>query len=193
MTLYESIATIGNDLDPVVNMLRGNSYLVLSYANADAFLKAANRQAIGCLILGPTFPQAISDVCIGPPIVALCEPADTKAAVQAMKNGAFTVVELPGGPLLLEAVGASIRYEAATRDERVQRAEITKRFGTLSKLECQIIQLLLSGAANKVIANRLGIGLRTVELHRAAILKKMGFESVVELATIAGKMQISLR
>lgn len=119
------------------------------------------------------------------PVIFLTGHGDVPMAVNALKNGAFDFVEKPfnDNALVDRVLDALNQFERATH-ERATRERIDARLATLSEREQEIMQALLEGRMNKVIADDLGIAMRTVEVHRARIFEKMGVRSAVELANL---------
>jgi two-component system response regulator DctR len=115
------------------------------------------------------------------PVIFLTGHGDVPMAVDMLKNGAFDFFEKPFNDNKLmdrvqEALGAS--REAGVR------AAVQSRLATLSLREREVLDLILNGKMNKVIADQLGISMRTVEVHRAHIFDKMSVKTAVELARL---------
>lgn len=113
------------------------------------------------------------------PVIFLTGHGDVPMAVDSLKRGAFDFFEKPFNDNLLmdrveEALGASRKALAA--------AQVQARLATLSAREREVLDLILAGMLNKVVADKLGISMRTVEVHRAHIFDKMQVKTAVELA-----------
>jgi two-component system, LuxR family, response regulator FixJ len=120
------------------------------------------------------------------PIIMITGYADIPSAVQAMRNGALTFLEKPcSDQKLWESISQALDLEAASRFQRQQRTDIVCRLKTLSGDEHCVLDMLLAGKPNKIIARDLEMGLRTVELRRAKILEKMHASSLAELVQMA--------
>jgi len=124
------------------------------------------------------------------PVVFLTGHGDVPMAVEALKLGAFDFVEKPFNDnslvdRLLAALDESRRRLEAAR-ETVRREE---RLALLTVREREVFELVVAGLYNKVIADRLGIAMRTVEVYRARIFEKMGVKSAVELARLFGERE----
>ena len=122
------------------------------------------------------------------PVVFLTGHGDVPMAVEMLKQGAFDFVEKPFNDnslvdRLVAALAESLRRLAAGR-EAGRREE---RLATLTAREREVLDLVVEGLYNKVIADRLGIAMRTVEVYRARIFEKMGVKSAVELARLLGR------
>jgi two-component system response regulator DctR len=106
-------------------------------------------------------------------------------AVTALKKGAFDFIEKPYDEAeIVRRVQAALAYSAQKLDAESSRASVTARLAGLTERERQVMDLLLLGKMNKVIAAELGIAIRTVEVHRGRVLEKMGVRTAVELALL---------
>jgi FixJ family two-component response regulator len=120
------------------------------------------------------------------PVIVLTAFASTPAAVRAMKNGAVTVLEKPcRDDELWEAVRDGLAADRQAIAEGQSRDDILRRIATLSPKELEVLRHITAGLANKVVANKMGVSVRTVELHRRAVFQKMGAESLAELVRMA--------
>ncbi len=179
-------------------LLRSHGRTTLSYASAEQFLARIDRLEPGCAIIDVRLPgldgigllRALNAQNAGVPVVIVTGHADVALAVQAMKDGAVDFVEKPyTEEAMLGAVDAAI---ARARDARVVRAaaeQATARLATLTPRERDVLQRLLEGFPNKMMAQDLGISPRTVEIHRAKVMEKLACRSladVIRLATAAG-------
>jgi FixJ family two-component response regulator len=103
-------------------------------------------------------------------------------AVEAMKNGAFDFIQKPfRDQELLERVNAAIDTDLLHRREQHGQAEIVARLATLTQRERQVMECVVAGKPNKVIAWELGTSQRTVEIHRARVMAKMEAHSLARL------------
>lgn len=115
------------------------------------------------------------------PVIFLTGHGDVPMAVDMLKNGAFDFFEKPfNDNKLMDRVQEAL---AASRAAGV-RAEVQARLAALSLREREVLDLILDGKMNKVIADQLGISMRTVEVHRAHIFDKMNVKTAVELARL---------
>jgi two-component system response regulator FixJ len=116
------------------------------------------------------------------PVILITGFGDIPTAVRAMRAGAFTFLEKPCRE---HELSSSIERALARSSERdanqAQREEIRSRLATLTPEEHSVMEAVTAGKANKVIASELDIGLRTVELRRASVLKKLHADSLAEL------------
>ncbi|HEY1392458.1 MAG TPA: response regulator [Methylibium sp.] len=119
------------------------------------------------------------------PVMFLSGHGDIPMAVEALKNGAFDFIEKPySDNALAERVEQALRVESAMRERNAGEAERTARMASLTEREREVMQRVAAGKLNKVIADELGIAVRTVEVHRARVFSKLGVRSAAELATV---------
>lgn len=119
------------------------------------------------------------------PVIFLTGHGDVPTAVSAVKHGAFDFVEKPfsDNALVDRIEQALARSEAAIR-ARLQRERLQQRLAELTDRERDVMRLVIDGRPNKLIADDLGISVRTVEVHRARVFEKMEVRSAVELANL---------
>lgn len=126
--------------------------------------------------------SAFTSACPELPLLVASSTATVETAVQLMKQGASDVVALPGGQTLLVSKIRELVDEAnRRRGLYAERVTCRSRLASLTPAEVQVLELLLTGMANKQISQQLGIGLRTVELRRSKIMRKMDAKTVAEL------------
>ncbi|MFN3281029.1 MAG: response regulator transcription factor [Tabrizicola sp.] len=171
------------------------------WESGEAFLAAWPQIDCGCIILdvrmsglsGPQVHDALvqraGEVCILPPVIFLTGHADVPLAVRSLKGGAYDFLEKPfnDNQIVDLALRAMEAYRSRSR-EIGGRAEIRARLSSLSAREAEVMDLVLKGEMNKQIADHLGISMRTVEVHRARMLQKMGAKNSVELAQIVARL-----
>ncbi|ATE58924.1 response regulator transcription factor [Thauera sinica] len=117
------------------------------------------------------------------PVIFITGHGDVPMAVAALKKGAFDFIEKPFNDLDLAAlVEKAIAHDCAQQRAAADRDTIEARLTTLSTREREVMELILDGLYNKVIADRLSISMRTVEAHRSRVFEKMRVRSAVELA-----------
>jgi PAS domain S-box-containing protein len=176
-------------------LLQGAGYEVKMFASASAFLEVAPVLLPGCVVVdirtpeagGLTIPRELKARRTGLPVIVTGEArADIAVGVQAMKAGAVDFLDVSYRPeQLLEALaGAQVGIrEAAERNEAVELAKA--RIAALPVREREVLDGLLAGGTNKMIARNLGLSPRTVEAHRARIMERLGAQSLPELVQIA--------
>jgi two-component system, LuxR family, response regulator FixJ len=184
--------------DSIAFLLRSNGLAVVAYESATAFLSECPDGARGCVVTDVRMPR-ISGIDLLTilrgrsstlPVIVITGHGDVPLAVQAMKLGAADFIEKPfDEEQLVDSVTRAIRAASGSqaRDESVTQAK--SRISTLTLRERQTLEALVKGHPNKVIAHLLGISPRTVEIHRANVMAKMGADSLPEIvrqALLAG-------
>lgn len=125
------------------------------------------------------------------PLLFITGHGDVPMAVAAMREGALDFLQKPlDEERLLERVHEALAGERERHANAQQRDRIRQRFDQLTERERQVMQYLLRGEANKVIAAELGISPRTVELHRTRVLGKMAVRNVTELVHAASQAEL---
>jgi two-component system response regulator FixJ len=160
-----------------------------AYESATAFLATA-ASARGCVITDIRMPEVdgmelvrrLKTLGIDLPIIVITGHGDVPLAVEAMKAGVRDFIEKPfDDTVILGAVRQALAASADASAAGSQRAEILARIQLLSAREHQVLEGLVAGKANKVIANELDISPRTVEIYRAHVMSKMQARSLSEL------------
>ena len=177
-------------------LLRSRRLLSESFDSAEAFEQAlglAEPAAPACLLLDVRMPGASGlalfdrlverGVAHAWPVIFLTGHASVATAVEALKRGAFDFCEKPFSDNALvdrveRALGVSAERVAQLAVQRALRA----RMGELTERERNVMRLVADGRPNKLIADELGISVRTVEVHRARVFEKMDVKSAVELS-----------
>jgi two-component system response regulator FixJ len=182
--------------DGLRQLLQAVGLRVQTYASAPDFLAAYQPDTPGCLVLDIRMPgmggldlqaQLVQEG-VQLPIIFLTGHGDVPAAVRALKAGAMDFLQKPvNSQSLLDLVQQAIRRDAETRATFAEQAEITGRLQTLTAREREVLDMMVAGKANKVIAFELAISERTVEFHRGKIMKKMGTRSLAELVNMVNK------
>lgn len=174
-------------------MLEVFGFAVQTFDSAETFLDGTPATRPGCVVADVRMPgmDGIALVHemrlrgIGIPIILISGHADVPMAVDALKKGARDFVVKPfNDNELVDRVLAAIEEDATRRATQERREAVTARLASLSERERQVMELMLAGRMNKVIADDLGIAMRTVEAHRARVLDKMGVRSAIELANL---------
>jgi two-component system, LuxR family, response regulator FixJ len=171
-------------------LLDARSYTVRTFALARHFLDAAPTLRPGCLIADIRMPEMdglelqhrLSERSFNFPLIVITGHGDVALAVRAMKAGALDFIEKP---FAAEAIIASVDAALARLDQSSEgdplAAVAAARLALLSPREREVLQGLLAGLPNKSIAYDLAISPRTVEIHRARVMDKMGARSLSEL------------
>ncbi|GAA4252066.1 response regulator [Azospirillum formosense] len=166
---------------------------VASWPSAEAFLADYDPAMAGCLLLdirmegmsGLELFDRLSAMGCRMPVLFLTGHGDVPIAVSALKKGARDFVEKPFNDNdLVDRVIEALAFDAGERARQAGQAGVAARLATLTQRERQVMGLVVAGKLNKVIADELGISMRTVEVHRAHVFEKMGVKTAVELARI---------
>ena len=176
-------------------LLESRGVACATWPSAEAFLAAWNEAPAlsGCLLLdirmdgmsGLELFDHLKARGLTLPVIFLTGHGDVPMAVSALKQGAFDFVEKPGNDNeLVNRVIEAMALDARNRERQAGTDSINSRLATLTSRERQIMDLILAGKFNKVIADELQISMRTVEVHRAHLLEKMGVRTAVELAQL---------
>lgn len=165
-----------------------------AFASAEEFLNQADLSARGCLVLDVRMPGMSGLELLTHlrsrgsrlPVIVVTAHADVPTAVKAMKQGAETFLEKPcSEEELWTAINEVLYRDRQQQSQQRQAAEIKARLKELTPDELAVYRLLVDGFQNKQVASRLAIGLRTVELRRSTIMKKMQAGSFSELVRMA--------
>ena len=166
---------------------------VKTYVGAQEFLDEYNPVQHGCLLLdvrmpgmsGPELQLRLNDKGATLPIIFISGHGDVPLAVRVMKAGAVDFLTKPfNDQLLLESINKALRLDKTNREKQQENAQAEAKFALLSPREIQVLQGIVAGKQNKVISSELNISLKTVEAHRASVMKKMSVKSVPELVKL---------
>lgn len=175
-------------------LLRSAGYEVSTYASAEEFLERLEPDASGCAVLDVAMPgldglalqKALSERRLALPVLFLTGRGDIPSSVKAMKAGATDFLTKPvDDRVLFEAIVHALERGRAERVARHRRAEARERVETLTPREREVLEGVAAGRLNKQIAGDLGIAEKTVKVHRARVMEKLGVSSVAELVRIS--------
>lgn len=161
-----------------------------SFASAQDYLDQFDAGLAGCLVLdvrmkgmsGIDLQERLGREPIHPPVIIITGHGDVPMAVRAVKAGAVDFIEKPfHDQTLLDAVHRAFDQDADNRGEASRLADIQERLTRLTPREREILQQVVAGKRNKVIAADLGISQSTVEAHRAKVMEKMEARSLSDL------------
>jgi FixJ family two-component response regulator len=164
-----------------------------SFSSAEQFLRHYRKGQPGCLVTdvrmlgmsGLELQQRLKDLDIPLPVIVMTAYARIPMSVEAMKRGAVTFLEKPCEEnQLWEAIRDALAQDAATRAEFERRDEYRRRLAALTSAEREVMDRVVKGEANKVIAKRLGVSIRTVEARRHEVFRKAQVNSVAELVRL---------
>jgi two-component system response regulator FixJ len=180
--------------DSLVDLVEANGLAAESFASAAEFLRAGKKTGEGCLVVDIHMPgmdglelqQKLKDDRVGIPAIVVTGRGDVQKAVQALKAGAVDFIEKPfAGELVLASI-----HQALELGRRIHKQEIfvTGAMTGLARLtarEREVLDRLVVGDSNKMIAAQLEISPRTVEVHRARVMEKMQARSLSQLVRMA--------
>jgi two-component system, LuxR family, response regulator FixJ len=180
--------------DSLAFLLDVNGFQPRVYESADAFLKGTGVDAARCVVSdirmpGMTGVELVRKLKGGGsncPVILITGHGDVALAVEAMKAGAVDFIEKPfDDETLLGAIRAALEVRSADPEDSSARNEAEARLADLSPRERDVLQGLVAGKINKVIAHDLSISPRTVEVYRANLMAKTGARSMSELMRLA--------
>ncbi|MGC2415297.1 MAG: response regulator FixJ [Stellaceae bacterium] len=183
-------------------LLEAKSYTVRSFALARDFLAAAPTLRAGCLIADIRMPEMdglelqrqLTQRAFNFPLIVITGHGEVPLAVQAMKAGAIDFIEKPfAAEAILAGVEAGLARLAKEGGDDPLATTAAAHLALLSPREREVLQGLLAGLPNKSIAYDLSISPRTVEIHRARVMDKMGARSLSELIRISLAAGLHLR
>ena len=178
----------------LTRLLRSVGLAVAAYAGAQEFLDAYDPARPGCLVLDVRMPhisglelqQALAQRAVELPIIFITGHGDVPMSVRAMRAGAIDFLPKPFHDQdLLDAIQRAIARDAELRAARAVRVDVLRRVELLTPREREVLVLVTAGKMNKEIAAQLGASEKTIKVHRARVMKKMGAESVAEVVVLA--------
>ena len=167
---------------------------VFGFESAKIFLEKLPHIKSGCIITDVRMPEItgidllrrVRESSVDIPVIVITGHGDVSLAVEAMKIGAVDFLEKPfDDEMLLSSVHTALRKGVDTARHKAEVSDITDRLAALSQRERQVLEGLVAGKANKVIAFDLGISPRTVEIYRANVMTKMSANSLSDLVRMA--------
>lgn len=175
-------------------LLRLQGFDVVAFDSAPALLAALDTNSRGCVVADLDMPavtgfelqERLAASSSPMPIVFLTGRGDIPGSVRAMRGGAVDFLEKRAPQEdLLRSIRTALERDARESVQRERFTEIHRRFALLTPREREVLRLVIDGRMNKEIAGALGIGERTVKLHRTSITRKVGVHSAARLATLA--------
>jgi len=169
----------------------------LTYASATEFLERYRPTRAGCLVAdvrmlgmsGLELQEELNRRKSTLPVVFITGHGDVPMAVDAMKAGALDFIQKPfRDQELLDRIHDALEREEELRADNRAIAEIRERKGRLTTRETEVMGRVAKGQANKVIALDLGVSQRTIEIHRARVMEKMGARSLAALVRMVAKL-----
>jgi len=180
-------------LTAVARLLRASGFAVKTFASAEELLARPEPDVPGCVLVDLQLPglsgldvqDALAKVGHPLPVIFLTGHGDIPTTVQAMRHGAEDfLTKLAPKEALLNAVTRALDRDARERAGRARLDALRTRLSALTPRQLEVLQHVVKGKPNKIIACDLGIHERTVKLHRTAITTKLGVSSVAELTTL---------
>ena len=180
--------------DGLKALLGARGFALETFDSAESFLAAMDRNVTGCAILDIRMPgmnglelqRELKRRAIALPVIIITGHGDVALAVTALKAGAIDFLEKPfDSDALLASIEDALRRGAATLTAAFDREAVAARVAQLTAREREVMDLVVAGHPNKVVANRLGIAVRTVEIHRAKVMDKVQARNLSELVRIA--------
>jgi two-component system response regulator FixJ len=180
--------------DSLSVLLESKAYAVRSFVSAPEFLAAAPSLPLGCVIVDIRMPemdglelqQHLTDRSLDFPLIVITGHGDVPLAVRAMKAGAVDFIEKPFAlEAILDSLEVALLRLTTSDEEDPAKVAAVAKLALLSARELQVLEGLLAGLPNKTIAYDLAISPRTVEIHRARVMDKMGARSLSELIRLA--------
>jgi two-component system response regulator TtrR len=174
-------------------LLESNGVAVQTFATAAEFIAAYKDEGLACLVLDVRLPgmsglelqEYLKREGIEIPIVFVSGHGDVPTAVSAIKGGAVDFIQKPFGYReVLSIIQRAFERDAEIREKHARRSQVEERLATLTEREREVMRRVIDGKLNKVIADELGISVKTVEFHRAKVMEKMGADSVAGLVQL---------
>jgi len=165
-----------------------------SFASAEEFLQHYDGHRPGCLVVdvrmigmsGLELQEKLNEMNHSLSIVVLTAFATTPITVRAMRNGAVTLLEKPcDEDQLWDAIRAALAADLRNSTEQQRVDDARQRIAALTPKESEVLECMVAGDANKVAAGKLGISVRTVEIHRRHVFEKLRAKSLPELVRLA--------
>ncbi len=187
------------DDDPIICnsirlLLETEGFDARAYVSARDFLNAIGPDEMGCVVTDVRMPGMsgvdllthIAARGLNLPVIVMTGQADVALAVHAMKQGAVDFMEKPfSDAALLDSVRKALDRNIRRQEQDATAPEIRSRLAALSAREREVLDRLIAGKSNKCIAHELGISYRTVEVHRANVMKKTRAGSLPELVRMS--------
>jgi two-component system response regulator FixJ len=179
--------------DSVSALVTSAGLRVQSFSSAEAFLQNSRPDKASCLVTdlrmigmsGLDLLEQLQKSNSPLPVILISAYADVPVAVRAMEAGAVTLLEKPcRHDQLITAIHKALEKDISDREIRTRKTELKRRLATLTPEEYEVMQRMVAGKLNKVVANELLISLRTVETRRHKVLEKMQADSLAELVRI---------
>lgn len=179
-------------------LIQSAGYRVSTYASPRDFLASGAATKPGCLVLDIRLPgtnglevqERLAALGSSMPVIIISGYADVSLAVRAMRSGALDLLEKPfESSLLLDRIKQAVDIDSKAQVRRGETDRIQSKIASLTPREREVMRLVVQGNANKRIAATLGITMKTVEAHRAHVMRKMKADSLAELVRMVQTVQ----
>jgi two-component system response regulator TtrR len=191
------------DDDPAIRdsmrwLIEAAGFNVKIYASAREFLKKLSPSQRGCLVLDVRMPEInglelqklLSEKNNPLPIIFISAHGNVPDAVNALHEGAIDFLTKPfDSQLLLKRIQSSIDLDQKRYEAKQKQEEIAARLAQLTSRERQVMDLIVRGKANKVVAAELGISTKTVEIHRARVMEKLKVRNLADLIYLTHSLE----
>jgi len=177
--------------DALSILVKSVNLKAVEFSSADEFLGSFDSLQPGCLITdvympgmdGVALQKHLIDIGSHLPMIIMSGHGDIPLAVKMIRNGALNFIEKPfSNHQMLEHIQQALKLDSELRSKRSKSTLFKQYYASLTPREKEVLEYLISGVSNKVIAARMSISPRTIETHRANVLRKMSADSVVSLA-----------
>jgi FixJ family two-component response regulator len=181
----------------LARLLLANDFDVQAFESGHHFLLEHDPNIPGCILLDLELPgmsglqvqDALRDAGIDRPIIFVTGHGDVPSSVRALKRGAVDFISKPiAEPELLAAISDALELERAAREKRALATQIQQRVRRLTPREGEVFLRVVKGRLNKQIAAELGTQERTIKVHRARVMRKMGARTLADLVLLASRI-----
>jgi RNA polymerase sigma factor (sigma-70 family) len=196
--LHPELTVFIVDDDPAVRdalslLLGVRGYRTAVFSNAEDFLGALQANWVGCLLIdirmpgmdGMALQQKLAEMQCRLPVIIITGHGDVALARQAFKANAVDFLEKPfDHDKLIEAINSALQLQEAVLSEKQKREATQQLLLALTQREREVMELVVAGKHNREIGPMLAISVRTVEVHKARLMAKLGVANVAELVRI---------
>ncbi len=185
-------------LRALTRLLDSEGFKTCPFATPQSFLDHYDPDLVGCIILDVAMPDLTglelqsrlgASGSGAQPIIFISGESDIPTSVSAMREGASDFLTKPvDAPVLLAAVRTAIERSRGSLKSRHERASLEARFANLTSREREVFAGIVAGMMNKQVAGKLGIVEKTVKVHRARVMRKMGVRTLAQLVHLADRI-----
>lgn len=194
---YKPLIRVIDDDDSVRRswafLLSGESYDVVTFADANSFLASSDFRRYGAILLDVRMPNMsglelqnkLKQMGCDLPIIFISGHGDIDMAVNTLKNGAVDFLQKPvNDTRLLEVIDAAVARNKAARRDQAEVAGFKARLEQLTQREREVIRMVAQGYSNKEVAAEFGISEKTVQVHRGSAYRKLDLHNAAEIARL---------